>query len=729
MAENTITRVIRWTVISALFVIPFISIIPGIAIANGLFFPFITGKNFAFRILVEIAFVGWALLALVDKQYRPKFSWPAVLFGAFVIWMAIADAVAVNPAKAFWSNYERMDGWVTLAHLLLFFLALTTLTATKLWRRWWLAFVANAALLCAYSVLQISHVLAIHQGSTRVDATIGNSAYLAAYLLFAFALTLWLAFDTDKKQKWVRYTLFGLAAVEVIILLYTETRGAILGFIGAVVLGSILWMFEAGKKGRKAAAGVLISILVLTGIFMMVRHEPWVQKLPAFGRLASISLSDPETTARFHIWNMAYQGFLERPIAGWGQEGFNYVFNQYYTPNLYGQEPWFDRAHDIYLDWLIAGGAPALLLFLAFMVTTVWGVYRSKLPRTERVLIISALGAYAFQGLFVFDNLFTYMPLIAVLAMAHAAFAKPAPQIEKLKEVSGDQFTLIAVPIGVVALLALIWFVNVPSMRAASDLIGGLTPASDLNVNIEAFKKAYADGGFGEQEITEQLMSGLSSVVRNQNIPVADRQAYVNYAIQQMDALVNRIPKDARIRIEYAYGLRSLGDYKGALTQVAAAEQLSPKKQTILIEEGVEQWQSGNIPAANAAFQKAYQLDPSFDSLAPYAAAGQIAVGNLAAGKALLMKTVGTTTVDSDIILLAYYTAKDYPDFINVWRLRVENQNRSAESEFGLAAALANAGQFAEARVWLQTAIKEHPEYATQGAEFLKQIDSAQGKK
>ncbi len=717
MAENTVTRIVRWGVIIALFVIPFIPVIPGIAIANSFFFPFITGKNFAFRILVEIAFAGWALLAVADKRYRPRFSWPAVLFGTLVIWMAIADAFAVNPHKAFWSNYERMDGWVTLVHLLMLFCALQTFTVMKLWRNWWLAFVGAATILCGYSVLQIFHVLAIHQGSTRVDATIGNSAYLAAYLLFAFALTLWLALDTKKEYAWLRYVLFGISILEVVILLYTETRGAILGFIGAVLLGALLWMVESGARGRKSAATLFIGMLVLIGGFVLVRHEPWVQKLPAFGRLATISLSDGESAARFHIWNMAYKGFLARPITGWGQEGFNYVFNTYYTPNMYGQEPWFDRAHDIYLDWLIAGGAPALLLFLALLGATVYGIFRSQMSKKEKILLIGALAAYAFQGIFVFDNLFTYMPLIAILAMVHGAIGKPVKYLEDLGEVSEDQLSLVALPVAGIALALTLWIVNVPGMRAATDLITAITPSQDSNVNLAAFKQAYADGGFGDQEITEQLMSYAGSVATNQNISAADRQTFVDYAVQQMLALTKRIPKDARIHIEFAYGLRSFGDYKDALVQVTTAEQLSPNKQSLYIEEGVEQWQSGNIAAANTAFQKAYSLDTSFSALAPYVAAGKIISGDVAGGKAFLMNSLGTTTVDSQILSLAYYTAKDYADFLTA-------ENYSAQAEFNVAASYGNDGNFAQARAWVNRAVKDHPEYTTQGASFIQQINT-----
>ena len=86
-------QVARWAVLIPLFLIPFLSLY----VSDHLFFPFITGKGFAFRILVEIALAGWAYLALVDTDYRPKFSWTMVLYGALVVWMIVADALAVTP--------------------------------------------------------------------------------------------------------------------------------------------------------------------------------------------------------------------------------------------------------------------------------------------------------------------------------------------------------------------------------------------------------------------------------------------------------------------------------------------------------------------------------------------------------------------------------------------------------------------------------------------------------
>ena len=717
------TRFIRWVTIGALFIIPFLPLF----VANNLFFPFITGKNFAFRILVEIAFVGWLLLMLADAKYRPRFSWTAAIFGMLVLWMAIADSFAVNPAKAFWSNFERMDGWVTLIHVFLFFLVTGSIFAVeKLWRKWWFTFLAIAAVICLYGLGQLWHILAIHQGGVRLDATFGNSDYLACYMLFSIAVSLWQAFETKVKDgafNWLRYLLFVLTAFEVYILFQTATRGAILGFVGAIGLGAVLWMIESGSKGRKMAALAFVGLLVVIGGFYLIRNTPIIQHDPSLSRIASISLKDPETHTRLTIWHMALEGAAQKPLLGWGQDGFNYVFNQYYEPSLQGQEPWFDRAHNMYLDWLVAGGVPALFLFLALLVSAVAALYRGQTSRTERIMLLSALGAYCFQGLFVFDNLFSYIPLAAILAIAYGNISRPIEKLEAIPVLEDSDFLTYALPIGAVVLAVVIWMVNVPGIRAGGDLITAITGSSDpVGININAFKQAYADNSFANQEITEQVLSFAESVISNQQISQADKQTIYTYALQQGNQMVTDIPKDARIRLEYALVLRGGGKYSDAINQIHIAEQLSPRKQGILTEEGIEQWQLGNMNAAAAAFTKAYQLDTSFPAMAAYAAAGDIVTGQAATGKALLLQSFGTTTVDQDVVMLAYYQTKDFPDLIAVWQQRIINQGNSANAEFGLAAAYADAGQVAQARAEIQKAMADHPEAATEGAALLGQL-------
>ncbi len=180
---------------------------------------------------------------------------------------------------------------------------------------------------------------------------------------------------------------------------------------------------------------------------------------------------------------MALEGVAERPIVGWGQEGFNYVFNKYYDPSLYAQEAWFDRAHNAFIDWLTAGGIPAFLLYLSLFGTAITLLWRSsELSRPERIALTAALVGYGVHNLFVFDNLYSYVYFFVILALIDSQVARPIERLEKAPVLGAAEGMAYALPIATVVAVALIWFVNVSGMNVASELIVALSPQMDVNV-------------------------------------------------------------------------------------------------------------------------------------------------------------------------------------------------------------------------------------------------------
>ena len=181
------TTYLRWGALSALFLalfVPFILAAGSWGVPN-LFFPYITGKNFAFRILIELAFLCYILLALKEPKYRPRASLIMWAVLAFVAWMAVATALSVDPIKSFWSNFERMEGYIGLLHLFLWFVvAGAVLTAENLWDRFLNTSIAAASLQGLWALMQFMGVFAIStQSGARADTTFGNATYLAGYLL------------------------------------------------------------------------------------------------------------------------------------------------------------------------------------------------------------------------------------------------------------------------------------------------------------------------------------------------------------------------------------------------------------------------------------------------------------------------------------------------------------------------------------------------------------------
>lgn len=716
--ENTARSIARWVVLGALFLVPLTPLL----VANHFFFPFITGKAFYFRILVEIAVAAWVALALLDKEYRPRFSYIGAAVVAFTVWMFVADAFAPNAAKAFWSNFERMEGWVLLVHLLGFFAAASAvLRVEKKWRAWFLTSLAVSLVISGYALLQLAGSLAIHQGSTRIDATLGNSAYLAIYFLFNVFIALWLA--STSKLSWLKWSLVALAALEAVLIFFTETRGTIIALALALTLAALLTVLTAGKRARRLAAGALALIIVLAGSFYLARNSSFVQGNSTLARVATISLADGST--RFTIWQMALQGVLERPLTGWGQEGFNYVFNKQYNPSLYQQEPWFDRAHNAFIDWLSAGGLPGFLLYLSLFGSASWLLWRSsELSRPERTLLTAALAGYAVHNLFVFDNLYSYVYFFALLALIDSQVARPIPKIESAPVLTAAEGMTYVLPMITVAVLGIVWFVNISGMQVASKLITAMTPSpSGIGANISAFEDLAAHPSFAAQEVREQIVSFASSVARSAQATDTEKQRTVALAISAMQKQVTAYPLDARERLQLSYAYRTAGDGASALKEIQAAIALSPQKEEFWIEAGAVAWDMGDAKAAQEAFNTAYKLGRQFPELAVYAAAGDIAVGDTAAADKTLLAAYGTTKVDSDILAVAYYRAKDWPRLIALWRARAEKPGAPVESWFSLAAAQYTAGDNANAIATIKAAVALYPSAAPTGAAAIKQIE------
>jgi len=185
------------------FIIYLIPVLP-LFIAPSVMFPYITGKNFAFRILVELAAAFWLCLIAANKEYRLRNSAMVLSVLAFTFVVGLADLIGVNPYNSFWSNYERMEGYITILHLSLFFLIAKSIFRSK--KDWIIFFSMYLVVSVFVSLFTIIEPLLVKQAAnyikeygTRMAGTIGNPPFLAAYLLFSVFLGLLLMHMTQKK--------------------------------------------------------------------------------------------------------------------------------------------------------------------------------------------------------------------------------------------------------------------------------------------------------------------------------------------------------------------------------------------------------------------------------------------------------------------------------------------------------------------------------------------------
>lgn len=731
-------EVLRWVVLGGLFLVPFVPLV----VTNSLFFPYITGKAFAFRLVVEVIFAAWIILALIDIRYRPRFSWTLVAFGTLVGIVFLADILGASPLRSVWSNFERMGGLVSLVHLLLFFIvAVSVLTTEKLWRRFWQVSLAAASFVALYATGQLIGGGSAYSGA-RIDATLGNAIYMAVYMLFHVFLALLLF--VQEKRIGLR-TLYGvLALVFTFFLIQTETRGTALGLAGglaATALYAVLFAHGA-RRMRAVAMGGLLLLVLFGGALFLARDTAFITERPALDRIASISLAEGET--RLTIWSMALEGWQERPLLGWGQANFSYVFNEYYRPSLYAQEPWFDRAHNVYLDWLVAAGALGLLAYLALWGSALYAVALRPLVRkgdvsfglAERAILTGLLVGYGIHNIFVFDNLVSYLFFACVLAYVHVrttAHRSPLSSRALPKEVA-----YLAAPVVGVLLCVAIYYGNIVHIRAAGELLSGLSYASAATPELPVaqqnalalrglahFENALAQGSpIAIQETREQLGITASRIYRTTTIPVGVRNAYQELAEAELEAQVTERPKDARSRMFLGSFYRAVGKHEEALREFAAAHELSPRKPHILLDIGATHLDRGEYDFAQEAFEDALALAPENRTAREYAMIAAIYRADDIRFAELSEAPYEDLAQNSDLVLQTYYQLGQFSAVLRLLDARIAQDREDVQSWVSKAAVQHETGDTAAAIRTLEQAMVVNPSFASDGRQLIRQMQS-----
>lgn len=626
MNIQNLSKYYAWGVKALIFVIPFLSY----WISLSMFFPYITGRNFAFRMLVELALVLWIGLMIIDKRYRPRSSLMLWAVAIFTVIVGIANLQGVNPYGSFWSGFERMEGYLMILHLFAYFLIIANVFKTKKdWLTFFNLFVVAGLLVGSYAVLQVLGLReAIQGGGVRFDGTIGNPTYLAAYLVLVSGLALILFFNAVK--RWQKYFYLGVLIFNLIILYFTASRGAAIALLVSVPIFLLLYIFLVRDRSAKeklfkkiAIAGLVSLVLIPLG-FLLIKNTKFVKESNVLSRFANLSFVERTVRARFYIWQMSWEGFKEKPILGWGQENFMQVFSKNFDPRLYDQEPWFDRPHNIILEWLINAGILGFIaylsMFVAFYAIIISAWRKKKIGVMEGIALAITPLAYFIQNLFVFDNFNTYVLFFALLGYA-SFLDKPTDEVsEKPVTTQQTRLSLIAVAVLLATMLIISYFINIKPIKVARGIIVSLQATVDsvdpVNKTLESFEKTLGYKTFGERETLEQL-TRVTTTLMTQSVNQKIKKQFLDFTEPRVEDFIKRFPNDIRMRlfvgslynnaateVDNSYILKAREHIEIALTQ-------SPAKQQILAMLADNYLRSLEIEKAIELVERAVNLEPT----------------------------------------------------------------------------------------------------------------------
>lgn len=606
-------KIVIYLGLYALLLTPFI-------VSGSLFFPYITGKAFYFRIVTEILFSLWLILALLDKKYRPQKSPVLFFLVLFLISLFFSNLLGINPTSSFWSNFERMEGYVTLVHLLGLFLVMSSVFKTE--KKWFQFFSVSVFLSLIMAGTAVTQVL--EEGlNYRVDTTLGNSTYLGIYMLMHVFLTIWLFSKSKINFKTISF--YGLIILlQTFVVFQTGTRGSILGLIGGLILMSFsVFLFRRDNlKNRKVFALIFLGVILLFSSLFAFKETSLVKNFQGFSRITNISIYEGTAQARLINWGIAWEGVKERPILGWGQNNYEFVFNKHFNPRMFGQEAWFDRTHNIILDWLIAGGFLGLFFYLSIILAALFLIwFKSPFSVIEKSILTGLFSAYFFHNLFVFDNIVSYLFFFFVLAYVAS---QSSSQVSFFSKNLSKEVNTVLISILIIITPLTIYAVNGKALIASRKLIEAIqivTYTSDNRLvfvhedglvdNLNFYKEILNKKTFGTFEIRAQLISSASSLLPIEGISPEEKSEFLDFALEEMEQEVSKNPYELKSLYLLSSFLINLNKNDSAIEYLTRAIEIAPRRQIFYLLLSRAYLKNGEIEKALETAKFAYELEPS----------------------------------------------------------------------------------------------------------------------
>ena len=700
------------SIIGLLFVLLFTPLI----VSTGFYFPYVTGKVFAFRAIVSIAAILWFILIYKDDDFLPKKSSVLIASGVFVIWLAVANTFGADKMNSFFSNFERMEGWFTHLYLFLYLVILSSVLQTeKIWN-WFL----NLSVAIA-NFLALSAVL---DDQSRTQVFLGNSTYVAVYVLFnLFFAGFFLSRVLFKKTKESAAKYFAIAYYILSIILFTyvifktQTRGTVLALVFSLALFLILSAVSYWKNKKVRIVAVVLTLLVIGGsvLFWQNRDSKFIQNNPLLVRVATISATEGTGKARLVNWGIALEGIRENPVLGWGQENYTYVFAQKYDPKMYAQEPWFDRTHNAFLDWTIQGGIPALLLYVGIFLTALWTIKAStSLTRTEKNILISLVSAYAIHNMFVFDNYSSYLMFFTLLGFVvhHDQKEKVEFKIdEKLKQI------LVIVLIASVCIISFITIIK--PARAAQGLILAFKEKEPTQI-LDVYKKIYEENSFGVTEAGIRLISDSRAFAQSKDQTVLED--YLQTASLYGIDFVNS--DDVRRLESYGSFLLQTGNIPQSIQVLEKAQRLAPDRQNNLYVLAIAYINNNEIQKAKDVLEHAYRILPENDKARTYYGAVL-----LVSGDKNYKEFLEGYDYQDPFFMSMFAQAGQYKEVIKIREQIKKDNPTDYQNQVSLAVAYSLDKQVAKAIQIIREVQKALPEFKAQGDYLIGQLQTGSADK
>ena len=381
------------------------------------FFPPDFGKTIVFRSVMTVLLLLYSFQIIFKRQ---SFSFANfkknpiafALIALFIIFL-LASIFSVDPSFSFWGNPLRGGGFVNLAFYIIFALITSMLFQKHDWSKAWNVSIITGVLVSLVAVIQYLGLFKsiFVPAPNRPPSTLGNPIILAIYLLLLLFLTL--VFFIKEKRLPYKIGYGCIVALFLFVMLISGSRSAYLGCI----IGAIYFLLFYPKKFPALKIIIALSLIIVAGVIFYTNTQTHFPTFLENNRLFQtlqprLSVTSFLEDARFPAWRVGFQGFLEKPLLGWGPENYSVAFDKYYNASVgINEVQWWDRAHNVALEMMVTTGLFALLAYIALLGMVFWKLHTLKHHKNADPTSVNPLIAHGIQATliaYIVANIFSF---------------------------------------------------------------------------------------------------------------------------------------------------------------------------------------------------------------------------------------------------------------------------------------------------------------------------------
>lgn len=398
--------------------------------------------------------------ALLSRERRLKIAKSPITIAllAFLVVLVVSAFAGVDLHTSFWSRATRMTGIFYFLHIGFFYLCLMMVFQSDKKRDLLIkTFLISAAVFSIGALLARDGLGLIFAEKPWQGFTFGNSSFAAMYLYAAFMLSFYYVFSLEGVQRWWHKLLplvyiinpffinkdLWLGKINVLDDPLTVLGGAQASAVTAIVsVFGLLAIYLISKiKSSKIRIGTFITVAIV-GVTIFTGA---VYSFLTPGQFIHEAYLSQETPARPIVWELSKESISQKPLLGWGTDNFDRAFEASYDNRLLeqknGAEPWFDRAHNIFIDQTVESGYVGLiaylLVYLAIIVSMGYVMWKSSDRKNQALAAV--ITVYFFGHLLelqtAFDTSISYIAVVFMAALGAFLFHKVYEENKKEKSV------------------------------------------------------------------------------------------------------------------------------------------------------------------------------------------------------------------------------------------------------------------------------------------------------